>query len=69
MRHRPVATMAVVLLVTGFLFMASGATGKQGEYVLGDRVSDFALKDVNGKQLKLSRFKGKPVLINFFAHW
>ncbi|MCC6444735.1 MAG: hypothetical protein IT210_14910 [Armatimonadetes bacterium] len=69
MRQRPAAAGAAVLMMAGFLLMAGGAFGKQSPYVQGDRVSDVALKDVNGKRIKLSQFKGRPILINFFAHW
>ncbi len=30
---------------------------------------DFSLQDLNGKTVKLSDFKGKPVLIDFWATW
>ncbi len=30
---------------------------------------DFTLKDVNGKAVKLSDYKGKVVLLNFWATW
>ncbi len=30
---------------------------------------DFTLKDVNGQNVKLSDFKGKVVLLNFWATW
>lgn len=30
---------------------------------------DFTLKDVNGKPVKLSDYKGKVVLLNFWATW
>ena len=30
---------------------------------------DFVLKDINGKTVSLSQFKGKPVLLNFWATW
>jgi len=30
---------------------------------------DFELKDVNGKPVRLSDFKGKVVLLNFWATW
>ncbi len=31
--------------------------------------SDFKLQDLNGKTVRLSDFKGKPVLIDFWATW
>jgi len=30
---------------------------------------DFTLKDLNGNDVKLSSFKGKAVIINFWATW
>ncbi len=30
---------------------------------------DFVLKDIHGKEVRLSQFKGKPVLLNFWATW
>jgi len=33
------------------------------------KAPDFALKDVNGETHKLADFKGKVVLLNWFASW
>ena len=30
---------------------------------------DFELKDIHGKPISLKQFKGKPVLLNFWATW
>jgi peroxiredoxin len=35
----------------------------------GTAAADFTLKDLNGKSVTLSDFKGKPVLIEFWATW
>ncbi len=37
--------------------------------LLGKPAPDFTLPDLSGKQVSLSSFKGKPVLINFWATW
>jgi peroxiredoxin len=35
----------------------------------GQKAPDFTLTDINGKQHKLSDYRGKDVLINFWATW
>ncbi len=40
---------------------------KQG--LVGQQAPDFGLPDVNGKEIKLSSFKGKYVLVDFWASW
>ncbi len=35
----------------------------------GQMAPDFALKDLNGKTVKLSDFRGKGVVLNFWATW
>jgi len=36
-----------------------------GELKIGDKAKDFVLKDQNGKEIKLSNFAGKKVLLSF----
>jgi thiol-disulfide isomerase/thioredoxin len=33
------------------------------------KAPDFVLKDINGKAVRLSHYKGKVVLVNFWATW
>jgi peroxiredoxin len=35
----------------------------------GDKVPDISLKDLKGKTVKIEDFKGKVVLLNFWATW
>jgi peroxiredoxin len=39
------------------------------EKLSGQKATDFTLKDINGKSVSLSSFKGKVVLLNFWATW
>lgn len=36
---------------------------------VGKQAPDFALPDVNGREIKLSSFRGKYVLVDFWASW
>ena len=36
----------------------------------GDQANlDFTLKDMNGKDVRLADFRGKPIILNFWATW
>jgi Peroxiredoxin len=35
----------------------------------GNLAPDFELQDINGKTMKLSSFRGKKVIVNFWASW
>lgn len=36
---------------------------------VGNLAPDFRLNDLEGKTVSLSEFRGKPVLLNFWATW
>ncbi len=36
---------------------------------VGNQAPDFNLKSLDGKSVRLSDFRGKPVLVNFWATW
>ncbi|MAT97705.1 MAG: hypothetical protein CL608_11220 [Anaerolineaceae bacterium] len=36
---------------------------------IGDLAYDFALNDIDGNQVQLSNYAGRPVIINFWATW
>lgn len=44
-------------------------TDEKPSLLLGKPAPDFALKDRTGKIVKLSQFRGKPVLLNFWAEF
>lgn len=48
---------------------ALNPTGRPPSPELGYRAPDFSLATLNGKNVRLSDFAGRPVLINFWATW
>ena len=41
----------------------------RAEMLIGQPAPDFALYDLNGNEVRLSDFRGKPVVLNFWATW
>ena len=52
------------------LFFLLGSTNVgTAQYAVGDTVTDFTLNDVDANSVSLFQFKGKVVVLNFFATW
>ncbi len=62
MKHIPTATVALAIL----LALGMPALAVQGENV---PAPDFAIKDLQGKALSLADYKGKVLVLNFWATW
>lgn len=58
---------AVVLLVL-FLIAKKGSKGP-GIIAEGDQAPQFALTSLDGKQVSLANFRGKVVMLHFWATW
>lgn len=78
----PVALLIVVLFAAVMLYENNEVTGNQisqntqsTNTAAGDvsevshKAPDFTVTDKDGNKVKLSDFKGKPVVINFWATW
>lgn len=59
------ATFALVLL-SGLLYFAPQLSQASS---VGDQAPDFSLKNSNGDLKRLAQYRGKIVLINFWASW
>lgn len=63
-----------VTLVSGMLITGCTASPDSSEPVTttataGQPAPDFTLQNLDGESISLSDFKGKPVLLNFWATW
>ncbi len=45
------------------------AAGEGAAPQIGSLAPDFTLKDLKGKEIKLSALRGRPVMVNFWATW
>ena len=62
--------MKKYLFVIAVLLMATMSfKTNNGGLKIGSQAPDFILKDINGMDVKLADFKGKIVLIDFWAAW
>ncbi|MFA6141952.1 MAG: TlpA disulfide reductase family protein [Candidatus Omnitrophota bacterium] len=56
-----------------FAFIAAlfllGACAKSSAVEIGETAPDFTLHSIDGKTVSLSEFKGKVVILDFFASW
>lgn len=70
--HRPLisrwARVAIAVAFVGLGAACRNAPPREAPSA-GSPSLDFVLKDLDGKDVRLSDFKGKPILINFWATW
>lgn len=57
-----------ILIISIALFSASDNAADANTNP-AEKAPEFTLKDISGKKVSLSSFKGKPVLLNFWATW
>lgn len=58
----------IPLLLLILLLSVAAVAGELKPY-RGDRLPPFVLEDIDGKQYRLSDYRGKVVLVNFWATW
>ena len=61
--------MKRLLVMFAVLAALAGCTGGDKPVREGDSAPDFSLKDLSGRETKLSDYRGKVVVVNFWATW
>lgn len=69
MNQRVIKLLVMILLVGMFGFFAYSLVGKAKHTDVGDQAYNFSLPNLDGSTTKLSDFKGKIVVLNYFATW
>ena len=70
MSSKRIAIYGVVALCLLGLYIASRRTAQKPKpKASGNLAPDFTVKDIDGRKLTLSDYKGKVVLLNFWATW
>ncbi len=71
MKKTDSATMVRILMVSVMLLTSSSLVWGMGSRVpaVGTTAEDFRLPDLTGKPQSLSQYRGKVVLVNFWATW
>ena len=67
-QQEPAGNLGVMIVLRGIVFVALMILCAN---VLGQEIKapQFDLKDLNGRSVRLSNYRGKVVLINFWATW
>ncbi|MBI5204505.1 MAG: TlpA family protein disulfide reductase [Nitrospirae bacterium] len=63
-----------IIVISSLLIFASSCQKKEGEVEIkppsiGDTAPDFTLKGINGNTISLADYKGKVVMVEFWATW
>jgi thiol-disulfide isomerase/thioredoxin len=75
---KAVTIIAAVVVIIAATYIADRATRRHSKVMLnakvadsggGGPVPDVTLKELGGKEINLSQYKGKVVLLNFWATW
>ena len=61
--------LAVGSIAGYFIYKEATRVGSPGVVNIGQQAPDFSVKDQNGREIKLSDYRGKLVFLNFWATW
>ncbi len=68
--RRPISRLVRAALASAALALFAAACDRPPSCDPKDRARlDFALKDLNGQEVRLASFRGRPLLLNFWATW
>jgi len=67
---RSILQLAVIAALLALLTTAlQAASGAKGGFEVGSIAPEISGKDLDGKPMKLSEFRGKVVVLDFWGFW
>jgi peroxiredoxin len=70
MKKNALVVIIVVLAAVGALFFFGQNSGQRTKIIReGDRAPEFSIPSLDGKPVSLSSFRGKAVMVHFWATW
>ena len=70
MKKATLIVIIAVLGIIGFLFFYGQNSGQRVKIVReGDRAPEFSVRSLDGKTVSLSSYRGKAVMVHFWATW
>lgn len=70
MKKATLTGIFVLLVIIGFLYFFGQNSGQRVKIIgEGDRAPEFQLATLDGKAVSLSSFRGKVVMVHFWATW
>jgi len=70
MKKTALVVVATALAVVGALFFLGQNSGQRTRIIReGDRAPEFSVTSLDGKPVSLSSFRGKVVMVHFWATW
>jgi cytochrome c biogenesis protein CcmG/thiol:disulfide interchange protein DsbE len=69
MHKNPKRAILAVICIINILMVGCGLSGNVSRASVNEPAPDFKLTTLGGKEIQLSQFRGRPVLINFWATW
>ena len=69
MNQRVIKLLVLILIVGMFGFFGYSLVSKGKHTDIGDKAYNFELPKIDGSSTKLSDYKGKVVILNYFASW
>jgi len=68
-RRESCSSGALSLLLTAVLMLVTCLSADAARIKSGEQARDFALKTLDGQNLRLSEYRGRVVLLSLFADW